>query len=1078
MPGGTNTVTASSSNNWRIDDISLSVFTTTLPPPVITSSLTASGSVGTPFSYNIVATNTPSSYTASPLPAGLSLSGSTISGTPTTASTTNVTLTATSGSGSDTKTLVITLGKGNQTITFNTLSARTYGDAPFTLNGTASSALTVSYSSSNTSVATVFGNIVTIVGAGTTTITASQAGDANWNAATSADQVLTVNKANQTISFGPLADKNDTDVPFALNGTASSGLTVSYSSSNASVATVSGNTVTITGPGITTITASQVGNANYNAATSVSQTQSVINTSLQNQTITFNALSPVTYGDSPFTLGATASSGLTVSYLSSNTSVATVSGNTVTIVAPGTTIITALQGGNGTYNPAPNVTQSLVVNTKALTITGAVAQNKVFDSLTVAVITGGTLNGIVGTDNVTFSGGGTFASSNVGTGIVVTANFSLGGTDASKYNLTQPTGLTANITQASQSITFGAIPTHLSTDGTFNPGATATSGLAISYSSSNTAVATTSGSTVTIVGPGSATITATQAGDINYQAATAVTQSLHVLAVVAKWTFEGVVTTNNGASPTFSSGSSVADLGTQTTGSQVTAVHASAGTTWSNVTGNASVKSLSANTWAVGDYFQFKVDLTGYYSIVLKYDQTGSNTGPISFKLQYSLNGTSFTDFQTYNIPTNATAAWGWSATTLRSESVQLFDLSTITALNGQPAVYFRVVDNGTAAINGTTVASGGTSRIDNFTVISEQCPITINTGTYSALCSNSSPLTLNGTPAGGTWTGTGVSGTVGSGFTFNPASGTQTLTYTYDNGTCSKSATTLITVNTAPTVSFSGFSGSTYCQNNGTATLTANQAGGTFSGAGITDNGNGTASWSAAAAGAGTFTITYTYNNSTCSNSTTQSVTVTVCNSIVTVKAFLQGFYTSSNLMAATLSDLGIVTNDITATDTVEVNLWSAASLANAAPDYSRKVILHTNGIATGAIFPGTTLGNSYYIAIKHRNSIETWSAAPVLITAATEYDFRSSLGSAFGDGINPPMKSLGGGIFGIYSGDANQDGTIDGADQAIMENDASAFTFGYNASDCTGDGATDSGDQTIIENNANLFLFYARPF
>ncbi|NVJ48728.1 MAG: MBG-2 domain-containing protein, partial [Cytophagia bacterium] len=87
------------------------------------------------------------------------------------------------------------VSKISQTITFTALADKTYGDAAFDLAATASSNLAVTYASSNTSVATVSGNTVTIVGAGTTTITASQAGDASYEAATSATQVLTVNKA-------------------------------------------------------------------------------------------------------------------------------------------------------------------------------------------------------------------------------------------------------------------------------------------------------------------------------------------------------------------------------------------------------------------------------------------------------------------------------------------------------------------------------------------------------------------------------------------------------------------------------------------------------------------------------------------------------------------------------------------------------------------------------------------------------------------------------------------------------------------------------------------------------------------
>jgi len=84
-----------------------------------------------------------------------------------------------------------------------------------------------------------------------------------------------ITKANQTITFAALASKRTSDAPFALTGTASSSLAVSYASSNTGVATVSGNTVTIVGAGTTDLTASQAGNEFYNAAPDVVRTLTV-----------------------------------------------------------------------------------------------------------------------------------------------------------------------------------------------------------------------------------------------------------------------------------------------------------------------------------------------------------------------------------------------------------------------------------------------------------------------------------------------------------------------------------------------------------------------------------------------------------------------------------------------------------------------------------------------------------------------------------------------------------------------------------------------------------------------------------
>ena len=119
---------------------------------------------------------------------------------------------------------------------------------------------------------------------------------------------------------------------------------------------------------------------------------------------------------------------------------------------------------------------------------------------------------------------------NVATGIVVTSTSTLGGAKAGNYSLTQPTGLTANITILSQTITFGALSAKIYGDADFAPGATsATSGInAITYASSNTAVATIVNSQIHIVGAGTTNITASQTGNSIYSSATDVTQSLTV----------------------------------------------------------------------------------------------------------------------------------------------------------------------------------------------------------------------------------------------------------------------------------------------------------------------------------------------------------------------------------------------------------------------------------------------------------------------------------------------------------------------------------------------------------------------
>jgi len=164
----------------------------------------------------------------------------------------------------------LTISKASQSITFGALSAQTYGNSTFSLNATASSSLTVNYTSSNTSVATIAGSTVTIVGAGSTTITAAQAGDSNYNAATSVNQTLTVNQATTSITFPALSNTTAGNASYSAGVTVTpAAAVIAYTSSNPSVATVgaSNGTITPLAPGVTTITASVIGTANYTAAT-------------------------------------------------------------------------------------------------------------------------------------------------------------------------------------------------------------------------------------------------------------------------------------------------------------------------------------------------------------------------------------------------------------------------------------------------------------------------------------------------------------------------------------------------------------------------------------------------------------------------------------------------------------------------------------------------------------------------------------------------------------------------------------------------------------------------------------------
>ena len=187
-----------------------------------------------------------------------------------------------------------------------------------------------------------------------------------------------------------------------------------------------------------------------------------------------------------------------------------------------------------------------------------------------------------------------------------------------------------------------------------------------------------------------------------------------------------------------------------------------------------------------------------------------------------------------------------------------------------------------------------------------------------------------------------------------------------------------------------------------------------------------------------------------------------------INLKLNLEGFYDAAlHEMRPVLLNQG-TSSDATLVDNITVELINPTTLITAA---TVVVTLKTNGTAV-CNFPSVADG-SYYIVIKHRNAIQTWSATAVVISASPViYDFSDAATKAYGSN----MVELEPGVYGLYTGDLNQDGNIDNSDYTLWENDSNAFLFGFYATDLNGDGNVDNTDYTIWEANSNNFIYSIR--
>ena len=245
----------------------------------------------------------------------------------------------------------LTILPATPTLSFSTIPAQTFGNAPFTVSTTSpsSGAVTYSLTAGQTSAGTVSPTgTVTITGAGTIYLTATQAANGNY-AAGSATTSVTIAPEVPALVFGTIPAQTYGNAPFTVSTTSPStgAVTFSLTPSLVSAGSVSPTgTVTITGAGTIYLTATQAANGNYAAGSATTN----VTVAPEVPSLSFNSISAQTYGNAPFSVSATdaaatpSSGAITYSLTAGNTSAGTVSSTgTVTITGVGSIYLTATQ---------------------------------------------------------------------------------------------------------------------------------------------------------------------------------------------------------------------------------------------------------------------------------------------------------------------------------------------------------------------------------------------------------------------------------------------------------------------------------------------------------------------------------------------------------------------------------------------------------------------------------------------------------------------------------------------------------------------------------------------------------------
>jgi hypothetical protein len=869
-----------------------------------------------------------------------------------------------------------TFTKATQSITFTFFpSDISYGTSPAGLGAISTSGLTVAFTTATSGVCTVSGTTVTILSAGTCTLNANQAGNANYEAASQVSQSFTITKASQSITFGTPSAMTLGGSTQIVAPTASSSLSVTLTSTTTGVCTVAGFVITAVSPGTCSITASRAGNTNYEAASDVIQTFAIIG--VINVAAIAGVTAPVT-GATPVNT-TTAGTGYTgaVSWASSsgalvgNFAAATIYTATITLTATSNYTLTGVSANFFTVAGATSVTHlansgvitavfpatakatqatlsvtTLTTSTKAYPYSQALSITTSGGSgsgaTTFAITSGGTASGCSLSDSTATA---TITATTIGTCLIQATK----ATDAT-YDATTSAAATFTFTKVSQRLLFST-PADMTIGGSSLTDAKAfpDDSLTVTLTSTTMNICTVAGLTITAIASGTCSITASQAGNENYEAAANVTRTFVVIGVINVAAIAGVTAPVIGAIPV----------------DTVTAT--------SQYTGNVYWEP-SAGTFAAATVYTATITLTPKSGYTL----TGVSANFFTITGATSVTHLANSGVITAVFPATAKLSQSITFTDPADISYGISPSSLSATSNSGLTVAFTSATSGVCTVSGTTV-----------TIVS--------TGT----------CTINASQAGNS--NYEAASQVSQSFTIAKASQSITFTdpadITYGQSPSSLSATSTSTLTVAFTTATSAVctvSGTTVTiVSAGTCTINANQA--------------GDANYQAASQVSQSFTIakatqsiTFTTPSAMTVGGSTQTVTPTASSSLtVTLTSTTTGVCTVAGFVITAVAS---GTCSITASQAGNANY-------EAAPDVIRTFSI-ARTISTAAIsgvtFPvaeGTPV-TSVTSTAQYTGTV-TWSGSPVTFAPTTTYTATITLTPISGytlSGLSPNFFTVAG--------------------------------------------------------------------